>query len=387
MTSEVIAKANHPGGTAVTRRCAADRARIWIVLALSALPTAAVMTLLLYGFGLLLTIGAPSALPALWFLVCALWGGLCFAGAGGSWPLRLFGLRQPISEERHALVTAWTEVTRRAGMPADSYSLWIQEADEQFAVPDRMLTAPAESVRRLRPRELQAVLAQQLGQRAQGRAALWQLVFRYYNYPVVRVEGGLLQGMTGVGDAIAHRLPARGSRVFSACWTVLSRLLAACPTVAAGTVTVGLAPALALRLLPEIAVLALNPLLDRAEYRADRIAVELGYGPELCGVLCHPHVSPPVSVRPVALSVGPLLSKTTPDNRIRRIRDQLDELARRYPLPPRFATPVRPPRPVPTASTGPYSPRTAPRPAAHPVRVHRPHSEWQPVRSRPPVRR
>ncbi|WP_405164226.1 hypothetical protein OG203_03660 [Nocardia sp. NBC_01499] len=332
MTSEVIAKANYPGGTAVARRSTADRVRAWIVLLLSALPSAAVLTVLLYGLGRALGVDVPGALPAAWFLACAVWSAVCFRGPERRWLLWIFGLRQPTSDEQRALSPAWEKVAHKAGVPASSYTLWLRQKDRRCVVPNRMITISPDSLQRLSPRELEAVLAHQLAQRVQGRAAFWQLVFRHYNLPVVWIERALMSGLglIAVGEAIARRLPAHSSRVFSVGWTVLSRVLVACPTVAAATVIVGLAPALLVRLIPELVALAVRPIADRTEYRTDRIVVDLGYGPELGGVLQHPQVPDPAQTSLSPLSVSLCTPKTSPDKRIRRIRDRLDELARRW---------------------------------------------------------
>ncbi|PXX71192.1 hypothetical protein DFR70_101614 [Nocardia tenerifensis] len=333
MTSEVIAQANYPGGTAVARRSTADRVRAWIVLLLSALPSAAPLTVLLYGLGRALGLGAPGVLAVVWFVVCVCAGAVYFRGAEGKWLSRLSRLRTPTDEERAALNSAWARVTRQAGVDAASCSLWIPESDRRFVVPDRMLVVAPDALR-LPPRELEAVLAHRLAQRVQGRAAFWQLVFRLYNLPVVWIERALLAGLglNAIGEAIARRLPARGSRAFAVGWTVLSRVLVACPTVAAATVIVGLAPAVLLRVTPELAALAVRPVVDRVEYRTDRIVVDLGYGAELGGVL-RADVPHPAHAPLDPLSVSLFWPNTASDKRIRRIRDRLDELARRWSRP------------------------------------------------------
>ncbi|MFI7000119.1 hypothetical protein [Nocardia sp. NPDC050175] len=332
MTSEVIAKANYPGGTAVARRTTADRVRAWVVLLLSAIPSAASITVLLYGLGRALGVGVPGALPVAWILVCICWCVVCFRAPERRWLLRIFRLRPPTSDEQPALSAAWEKVAHKAGVSASAYTLWVQEADRQFVVPDRMITTTPEWLQRLQPRELEAVLAHQLAQRVQGRATFWQLIFRHYNLPVVWIERALLSGLglIAVGDAIARRLPARSSQVFAVGWTVLSRGLVACPAVAAATVIIGLAPALLLRLIPELAALAVRPIVARCAYRSDRIVVDLGYGPELGSVLQNADVPHPVQTPLTPLTVSLFAPKTAPDKRIRRIRDRLDELARRW---------------------------------------------------------
>ncbi|MFF3228079.1 hypothetical protein ACFYV7_35160 [Nocardia suismassiliense] len=332
MTSEVIAAANYPGGTAVARRSVADRVRAWTVLLLSAVPTAALVTVLLYGLGRAAGVEVPGALAAAWLLGCAVWSAVCARGSDRRWVARLVGLRRPTSDEPRKLVPAFENVAYKAGVAAASYTLWVREKDRRFVVPGRTIAVPAESLRLLEPRELEAVLAHQLAQRVQGRLTFWQLVFRHYNLPVIWIERALMSGLglAAVGEAIARRLPARSSRVFSVGWTVFSRVLVACPTVAATTVIVGLAPAVLLRLIPEVVALVLIPIADRIEYRTDQIVVDLGYGPELGGVLQQSPAPHPTRAPLSLLSVSLCSPKTAPSKRIRRIRDRLDELARRW---------------------------------------------------------
>ncbi|MFI6211347.1 hypothetical protein ACIBCD_05075 [Nocardia brasiliensis] len=338
MTSEVIAKANYPGGAAVARRSPADRVRGVTELLLSALPSAAVLTVLLYGLGRAAGVGFPGALAAAWFMVCAVWSAARFLVPDRRWLLRIFGLRPPTDEEQLRLTPAWENAAHKVGVPAAAYTLWVKDADRQFLVPDRMITVPPESLQRLQPAELEAVLVHQLAQRVQGRLTFWQLIFRHYNLPVVWFERALTSGvgLSAIGEAIAQPMPARGARVFSVGWTVFSRVLVACPAVAAATVIIGLAPALLLRLLPEVAALASRPIADRIEYRTDQITVDLGYGPELGGILQYQHVPEPAQTLPALLTVSQFSLRTPPAKRIGRIRDRLDELARRWnPLVPR----------------------------------------------------
>ncbi|QIS05558.1 hypothetical protein F5X71_27495 [Nocardia brasiliensis] len=332
MTSEVIAKANYPGGAAVARRSIADRVRGGTELLLAAMPSAAVLTVLLYGLGRAAGVGVPGALAAAWFMVCAACAAARLLIPDQRWLLRIFGLRPPTDEERVRLAPAWEHAAHKVGVPAADYTVWVQEVDRQFVVSDRMITVAPEALERLRRAELEAVLIHQLAQRVQGRMTFWQLILRHYNLPIVWIERALTSGvgLRTLGEAITEALPARGARVFSIGWTVFSRTLVACPAVAAATVIIGLAPALLLRLLPEVAVFALRPIADRVEYRTDQITVDLGYGPELGGILQYRHVPEPAHTLPDLLSVSQFSVRTPPGKRIGRIRDRLDELARRW---------------------------------------------------------
>ncbi|WP_280259174.1 hypothetical protein [Nocardia wallacei] len=326
MTSEVIAKANHPGGAAV-RSTPLDRMRVWVAVSLAALPTAAVLTVLLYGLGLAMGLSVAAVIPVLWLLCCLAWGAMYFRGAQRRWPAARFGLRPPAYAEQAGVGAAWDTVARQAGAPAAAYSLWVRDADRRDPPPDRVIAITTESLAHSTPREVEAVLARELGARVHGRAAFARFVFRRYNAPVVLGERALLSGLVGIGETLAQRVPVRGARVFTGVWNAASRLLVACPIVAMATVIVGLPAALLLRLLPELASLALAPLVRRTVYRADATAADLGYGPDLCAVLSRrlpehrARESDPLSLSATVL--GP-----TADERIGRVRDRLDELAR-----------------------------------------------------------
>ncbi|MBB5911698.1 Zn-dependent protease with chaperone function [Nocardia transvalensis] len=298
------------------------------MLLLAALPSAALMTVLLYGLGMAMGFTVPAALPVAWFLVCAAWGALSFLSAERRWVLWLSGLRAPDGDEFPRLSAAWGNVARQAGVPVTAYSLWVRKADRGGALPDRMIAVTPEAVRWLGPRELEAVLGHELGCRLRGRAAFGQFVFRHFNAPVVWVERTLMSGLLVVGDFFAQRMPVRASRGFLLGWTTISRLLAACPIIAMLTVIIGLPAAVLLRLVPELAALILVSLARRTEYRADRRVVDWGYGPDLCVVLRYRHVPESWTPAPDPMSVSAVVPEISPDDRIGRMRDRLDELAR-----------------------------------------------------------
>ncbi|WP_280362393.1 hypothetical protein [Nocardia wallacei] len=326
MTSEVIAKADYPGGVAV-RSTPLDRMRVWAGVWLAALPTAVVTTVLLYGLGLAMGLSVAAAIPALWLVCCVLWGAMYFRGAERRWPSARFGLRPPAYGEGAGLAGAWDAVTRQSGVAASAYSLWVRDADREGPVPDRMIAITTESLADSTSRETEAVLARELGARVLGRGAFPRFVFRRYNAPVVLGEQALLSGLVGIGETLAQRVPVRGARVFTGVWNAASRLLVACPIVAMATVIVGLPAALLLRLAPEIVSLALAPLVRRMVYRADAVAADLGYGPDLCAVLSR-HLPEHRARGTDPLSLSASVLGPTADERIGRVRDRLDELAR-----------------------------------------------------------
>ncbi len=337
MTSDQNSKVKRPGSSAAVRRSPADAARAWGGLLLAAVPTAAVLTLLLYGLGLAMGFGVPGILAIVWLLICVVAAVAGFLGAERRWLSLRFGVRPPTDDERPRLAAAWTRVAGRAGVPASSYSLWVRTADRDFALPDRMIAVTPASLG-LPPAELEAVLAQVLGRRVRGRTALCQFIFRNYNLPLVWLERVFLSGPVAAGSWISRQLAPRAGRIFGVGWTAISRVLVACPVIAASTVLVGLPAAVLLRLAPEVAACALVPIVRRIEYRADRTAVELGYGADLGVVLRDRHLSTTEPTALYALSVSAYAPEISAEERVRHIRDGLDELARAG----RIAGPGRP---------------------------------------------
>ena len=334
MTSDVTAKVNGPGPSAAVRCSPGDRLRSWGGPLLAALPSAAVLTVLLYGLGLAMGFATIGVIAIAWLVVCVLVGLGCVLGAGRGWSAALLGVRAPTQAERPVLQSDWGRVTRRAGVRAEHYSLWIRVAERQFALPNRMIAVTPDSLAMPGP-ELEAVLAQKLGYRTQGRTSFGQFVLWHYNLPLTWLEGVLMSGPAVVGGWITRRLAAPAARVFGIGWDVTSRVLVACPVIAASTVIVGLPAALVLRLVPEVAAYALVPIVRRIAFRADRAAVDLGYSSQLIAALRDRPLEQE-SAALYRLSVSAWAPRITAQERIRHLRDRLDELARagRVPGPP-----------------------------------------------------
>lgn len=334
MTSDVTAKVNGPGPSAAMRCSPGDRLRSWGGPLLAAIPSAAVLTVLLYGLGLAMGFGLVGVIAIVWLVICVLVGLGGFLGAGRGWSAALLGVRAPTQAERPVLQADWGRVARRAGISAESYSLWIRVAERQFALPNRMIAVTPDSLAMPGP-ELEAVLAQKLGHRTQGRTSLLQFVLWLYNLPLTWLESVFMSGPAAVGSWITARLAPPAARVFGIGWDAVSRVLVACPVIAASTVIVGLPAALALRLAPEVAAYLLVPIVRRIEFRADRAAVDLGYSSQLI-VALRDRPTDPESAALYRLSVSAWAPRVSVAERIRHLRDRLDELARigRVPGPP-----------------------------------------------------
>ncbi|MEU6562278.1 hypothetical protein [Nocardia nova] len=316
---------NSPGPSTAVRPSAADHIRAWAGLLLAALPSAAVLTVLLYGLGLAMDFSIPGILAIGWLVICVALAVGCFLGAGRPRLAGLLGVRPPDPGEQPMLRAAWQRVALRAGVPVDAYSLWVRTGDREVALPPRMI---AVSVAELPPPELEAVLAQTLSGHLHTRTALCQLVFRLYNLPLVGLERIFLSGPAAAGAWVTRQLSPAAARPIGLGWNAISRILVACPVIAASTVIVGLPAAVALRVAPEVAACALVPIVRRIEFGSDRAAADLGYGADLGAALWNRALPVQESAALYALSVSAWSPQLAPDERVRHIRDRLDELAR-----------------------------------------------------------
>ncbi|HKE50267.1 MAG TPA: M48 family metalloprotease, partial [Actinomycetes bacterium] len=78
---------------------------------------------------------------------------------------RLYRAREPTPDERAKLHEPWQNVLARAGIPADRYRLMVSDRDDvnAYASGGYGVVVTSLAVRRLRPRQLEAVLAHELG--------------------------------------------------------------------------------------------------------------------------------------------------------------------------------------------------------------------------------
>ncbi len=327
MTSDHPAKVNPPGPSAAVRPSAADHIRAWAGLLLAALPSAAVLTVLLYGLGLAMEFPIPGILAIVWLVICVALAACCFLGVTARRRLAgALGVRPPDHDEQPVLWAAWQRVAGRAAVPAGAYSLWVRTGDRELALPHRMIAVGGAAD--LPPAQLAAVLAQALGGHLHSRTAVCQLIFRLYNLPLVGLERILLSGPAAAGAWVTRQLSPGAARPVGMGWNMISRILVACPAIAASTVIVGLPAAVLLRAAPEVAACALVPIVRRIEFGADRVAVDLRYGPDLGAALWDGALYAQESAALYALSVSAWSPHPTPDERVRRIRNRLDELAR-----------------------------------------------------------
>nr|WP_255495309.1 M48 family metalloprotease [Nocardia sp. GTS18] len=216
-------------------------------------------------------------------IVLVLWAGTGCALASALWfhPNRgkaaaAYGFRKPVGAEPDLLATAWADVTRTSGVDGWPYSLWVQQsaALNAFAAPARMVAVTSWAIESLRPRQLAAVLAHELGHHLMLDPRV-RLLDAWFSIPARMVRG--------IG-----KVPARLARGPGTLRCLVRAAIAAALLVAVAfflTPRIG-EPAVAVL----IALLVLEPLTVAArarhgEFAADRMAVHLGYGRDLHGAL------------------------------------------------------------------------------------------------------
>ncbi|MFB8282658.1 M48 family metalloprotease [Nocardia colli] len=202
-----------------------------------------------------------------------------------------FRYRQPTVPEQQRLDHIWGLVTRRAGVRADKYRLWLEDSDDLnasaaaghiVAVTRGALTVP--------PLQLEALLAHELGHHLGGhswatlltywyslpgrllvRALRWstQLVFALVTGFTLGAAGGALGGR--VGSETANFLIGIVVRLFPLLWLAL--------------ITWFFYLIHPLLVLLWAVPFALAWFGRHQEIDADRVAAQLGYGPALLEVL------------------------------------------------------------------------------------------------------
>jgi len=183
----------------------------------------------------------------------------------------LLGLRQPTDSEGALIGGAWQAVAERATVDPRSYSLWVDDRDAPTAcVPGGGILAVPHAAMRIPARQRAAVIAHELGHHLAGHARARMLV-QWYSAParwVVRAYRAVLR-TTGRGGQVAGPAGAMVGCILGVVWLLIGF-----------AVLLGLYTEPWLRL--AIPVLLVLPWLSRwAEKRCDRVAADLGFGPDL----------------------------------------------------------------------------------------------------------
>ncbi|MBO1287713.1 M48 family metalloprotease [Streptomyces sp. CAI-21] len=202
---------------------------------------------------------------------------------------RVLKLRPPTSDESSRLTPVWREVTARAGVDADTYTLWIEDNDTDLnavAAAGHIVGVTTLALDRLPNGELAAVLAHELGHHIGGHT--WaSLLCHWYAVPAHAAYRAL------------RSLTIRALRTAEAA-SPLAHVLAllSLAMVAFATLTT----LYGLPLLILAAPYALAAVGRRAELRADQHAAALGFAPMLASVLHQMHGADQAAKQQAALA-------------------------------------------------------------------------------------
>lgn len=222
----------------------------------------------------------------------------------------LFNIRSPGPNELHALAHPWQSVCRVAGIDPDKYVLMVEDSQDlnAFAAGGRTVSVTRTALR-LPPKQLEAVLAHELGHHLSGHAVVSMLAW-WYALPA-RAAAFL------VGLAVRVVLAAgRVLAVFGGGIAALGSLLLALMILTAFAFL-----SIWLILVPLTApVLAWASRLG--EIRADRTAALLGYGHHLVDLL-HVWIKENRGTHPGGLRDRLLSTHPSHTDRIRRLHELL----------------------------------------------------------------
>ncbi|MET9211450.1 MULTISPECIES: M48 family metalloprotease [unclassified Nocardia] len=240
------------------------------------LPSVALNGVLVCVVGVAVGRWAAAIVLALWFVI-----GCGVASAAWFHPNRgqaaaAYGFRKPVGAEPDLLATAWSDVTRTAGVDGWPYSLWVQQSGtlNAFAAPARMVAVTSWAIGSLRPRQLAAVLAHELAHHLMLDPRL-RLLEEWVALPARMVRA--------IG-----KIPVRAARGPGVVrFLIRSAISAALLVVAAVVLTprIGVPVVVVLIGLLVLEQLTAAARSRRAEFAADRMAVEFGYGRDLHGAL------------------------------------------------------------------------------------------------------
>ncbi|GAB2670491.1 M48 family metalloprotease [Nocardia goodfellowii] len=232
----------------------------------------------------------PFAVFGWWGALTAgtLWlasGALAFLPADDAVLARVaYGFRRPRPQEQAVLAVAWENVTQAAGVDGSDYALWVQDSEDlnAFAAPGGIVCVTTWALHTLDSRQLEGVLAHELGHHLEGKKYTATLA-RWYSVPVKLIGRVLGFGLTralAAAEREAEEAPGLALAILL-LGGLGSAALVLIPLVAALLLLIGPLAALTLLALLGIAEpLGRARLSQREELRADRVAVDLGYGRE-----------------------------------------------------------------------------------------------------------
>ena len=248
----------------------------WSVTALLVLPTVALSVLIMVVIEMCTGVWLAAVVVGAWGLV-----GVILFDAGWFTPNRqslatMFGFRRPVAAESEILSAAWARVTRAPGLDGWPYSLWVQQSGfmNAYAAPTRVVAVTSWAVASLESRQLEAVLAHELGHHLRTDQRL-RLLDAWCSIPTRIVQR--------LAAAVGRLVNVLGVTAILVRFVFVVALLVLLPVALAPTT--GLPVALLLSVLFAVEPLANATRSRREEFAADRIAVELGYGRDLAAAL------------------------------------------------------------------------------------------------------
>lgn len=247
------------------------------------------------------------------------------------------------SPQRAKLDAAWAEVARAAGIDAARYRPWIDHSDRDIAYtgPSRHIAVSRDAIDTLPPAQLRAVLAHELGHHLVGQALIWALV-RWFRRPVETLyllyalalalaARGTDRAMMRLGQVLLgfERMPPIVLFAASMLVPVTVGIGVTVGFLVAFAHLIGLPAALILLALSAPQPLARAKLAQWTEYRADRVAVDLGYGPALSKFLHHRESQHPLDEMAFAPGFGAMRRAIASHPQLWERRIEVDHHVRR----------------------------------------------------------
>ncbi len=184
-------------------------------------------------------------------------------------------LREPTGVERERLMLTWRPVAHVGGVAESAYPIRVRRSPAPVlpGAPGDTLVVSDWAAGALQPRQLEAVLARELGRHRRG-SRLVSLLSYWYSVPARLVSGAVWGIVRGI-DAVRRTIPFLG-------WTIAVFLLMCWLGMTLGALIRGDGPITFLWLLTPILAPMLLAWWNRyAEKRADRQTESLGYGAAL----------------------------------------------------------------------------------------------------------
>jgi Zn-dependent protease with chaperone function len=247
----------------------------------------------LAGLGIGALIGDTTVVPILVMVLWLLSGALIFFRPVEVGVARfMLRARRPTPSERDRIEHAWHEVNRAAGRDGGKYQLFIEDSDalNAYAASGHIVTVTRKVLEAMPHHHLAAVLAHELGHHLGGHP--WSNLLTYwYSVParlltrVLRLVLRIVVVVFSMVFAVVARMPALASFIAKVItWSLILFVVFFVSVLMATAVQSGQtwAP-------PAVALIVLTPVIlpwlaRRSEYRADRVAANLGYGHALIEV-------------------------------------------------------------------------------------------------------